>query len=135
MLTRTRKALEVVEAAATIPVMLLILVAIVNLGMAIFAQQAVENAANYGARMGSVAQDCRSCAAYGAASSAIARSGVHNPSVEILAPGGVVGSTLRIRVSGEIPDLGLGSLMAFFGGGMNGPLRTSAEATFRAEGW
>lgn len=135
MLTRNKRALEVLEAAATIPVMLLILVAVVQLGMAIYAQQAVQNAANYGARMGSTAQDCRSCAAYGAAASAIAQAGVHNPSVEVLAPGGVVGSSLRLRVSGEVPDLGLGRLMAFFGGGGDATFRVSAEASFRAEGW
>jgi hypothetical protein len=135
MLSRNRHALEVLEAAATIPIMLLILVAVVNLGLAIYAQQAVQNAANYGARMGSTAQACRSCTAYGAAWSSISGSGVQNPGVEVLAPGGVVGSTLKIRVTGEVPDLGLASLMAYFGGGRDGPFRVSAEATFRAEGW
>ena len=135
MLTRDRRALEVLEAAATIPIMLLILVAVVNLGLAIYAQQAVQNAANSGARMGSTAQGCRACLAAGAAQSAITSAGVQNASVEILAPGGVVGSTLKIRVTGEIPDLGLGRLMAFFGGGREGPFKVSAEATFRAEGW
>lgn len=87
MVTRDKRALEVLEAAATIPVMLLILVAVINLGMAVYAQQAVQNAANYGARMGSTAQPCRACTAYGAAASSIAGSGVQNASVEILAPG------------------------------------------------
>ena len=135
MLSRNKQALEVLEAAATIPVMLLILVAVVNLGLAIYAQQAVQNAANYGARMGSTAQACRACTAYSAASASITSAGIQNASVEILAPGGVVGSTLKIRVTGEIPDLGLGRLMAFFGGGREGPFKVSAEATFRAEGW
>ncbi len=134
MLTKNKRGLEVLEAVATIPVMLLILAAIVNLGMAIYAQQAAQNAANYGARMGSVAVACRSCAAYGAASESIGHSGVHNPGVQILAPGGVVGSTLRVRVTGEMPNL-MGPLMALFGGGLEGPLKVSAEATFRAEGW
>ena len=47
MLTKNRRALEVIEAAATLPVMLLILVALVNLGFAVYARQAVQNAAAY----------------------------------------------------------------------------------------
>jgi hypothetical protein len=134
VLTRNRRALEVVEAAATLPIMLLILVSLVNLGFAVYARQAVQNAAAYGARMGSVAQDCRSCAAYSAASGAVAGTLVRNASVQILAPGGTVGSLLKIRVTGEVPNL-MGPLMALNGGGGGGPLVVSAEATFRAEGW
>jgi hypothetical protein len=134
MLTRNRQALEVIEAAATLPVMLLILIALVNLGFAVYARQAVQNAAAYGARMGSVAQDCRSCAAYAAASSAVAGSLVQHPSVQVLAPGGAVGGVLRLRVTGEVPNL-LGPLMALNGGGFSQPLQVAAEATFRAEGW
>ena len=46
MLTHAKRktALEVLEAVATLPVMLLILGAVVNLGMAVYAQQAVQNA-------------------------------------------------------------------------------------------
>jgi Flp pilus assembly protein TadG len=134
MLTKNRHALEVIEAAATLPVMLLILVALVNLGFAVYARQAVQNAAAYGARMGAVAQDCRSCAAYSAASSALSGTLVRNASVQILAPGGSVGSVLRVRVTGEVPNL-MGPLMALNGGGMAGPIIVWAEATFRAEGW
>ena len=134
MLTRNRRALEVIEAAATLPIMLLILVALVHLGFAVYARQAVQNAAAYGARMGSVAQDCRACAAYSAASGAVSGTLVRNASVQILAPGGTVGSLLKIRVTGEVPNL-MGPLMALNGGGGGGPIVVSAEATFRAEGW
>jgi len=134
MLTKNRRALDVIEAAATLPVMLLILVSLVNLGFAVYAHQAVQNAAAYGARMCSVAQDCRACAAYSAASGAVAGSLVRNANVEVLAPGGTVGSVLKIRVTGEVPNL-MGPLMALNGGGGGGPIVVSAEATFRAEGW
>jgi hypothetical protein len=73
------------------------------------------------------------CAAYSPASGAVAGSLVRNASVEILAPGGAVGSILKIRVTGEVPNL-MGPLMALSGGG-GGPIVVSAEATFRAEGW
>jgi TadE-like protein len=135
MLTHAKRktALEVLEAVATLPVMLLILGAVVNLGMAVYAQQAVQNAANYGARMGSTSVACRSCEAARTAWTSLSQSGVHSPGVAIEAPGGVVGSTLRIRASGDVPNL-MGGLMAFFGQS-SGPIQVSAVATFRAEGW
>ncbi len=48
------------EAVATLPIVLLMLVAMVNLGFALYAHQATQNAANYGAWIGSTAQNCRS---------------------------------------------------------------------------
>lgn len=135
MITRSRSGLEIIEAAATLPIALLVLVAIVNLGFAVYAQQAVQNAANYGARIGSTAQSCRSCVAYLTASEAVAGTLVRNAKVEVLAPGGTVGSVLKIRVSGEVPNL-MGGLMRLVGGREWGePIRVSAEAVFRAEGW
>lgn len=135
MLTRNgRHGLEVIEAAATLPLMLFILTAIVNLGWVVYAQQSVQNAANYGARIGSTAQACRSCAAIGAAYQQVTVTGLRQASVSVLAPGGVVGSTLRIRVTAEVPNL-LGPLAALLGGSLSQPFQVSAEATFRAEGW
>ena len=135
MLTRNRKGMEMVEAVVTLPIALFVLVAIVNLGFALYALQAVQNAANYGARMGSVAQDCRSCAAYAAALAQIRQTAVRNSAAQILAPGGVVGSTLRIKVTGEVPNL-MGPLLALLGGpDLGGPIQVAGEASFRAEGW
>ncbi len=135
MLTRNRRGLEVVEAVATLPIALLLLVAMINLGFAVYAKQAVQNAANYGARIGSTAQTCRACVAYSTANQTIRGTLVRNARVEILAPGGSVGSVLKIRVIGEVPNL-MGPLMALLGGGeWGGPIQVSADAVFRAEGW
>ena len=135
MLSRNRKGLEVVEAVATLPVALLILVAMINLGFAVYAKQAVQNAANYGARIGSTAQTCRACVAYATASQTIRGTLVRNARVEILAPGGSVGSVLKVRVNGEVPNL-MGPLMSLISGGQwSGPIHVSADAVFRAEGW
>ncbi len=131
---RRRRGLEVLEAVGTLPVMLLILVGIVNLGIAVYARQAVTNAANFGARMGSVSQGCRSCAAYSAAQEAVDKSLLRDTSVTILAPGGSVGTVLRIRVTGRIPNL-MGPLLAFNGVSWSEPIEVTGEATFRAEGW
>lgn len=135
MLTRNRKGLEVVEAVATLPIALLLLVAMINLGFAVYAKQAVQNAANYGARIGSTAQSCRACLAYATATQTIRGTLVRNAQVEILAPGGSVGSVLKIRVIGEVPNL-MGPLMGLLSRGQwGGPIRVSADAVFRAEGW
>lgn len=135
MLTRNRKGLEVIEAVATLPIALLVLVAMINLGFAVYAKQAVQNAANYGARIGSTAQACRACVAYSTANQTIRGTLVRNARVEILAPGGSVGSVLKIRVIGEVPNL-MGPLMALISGGeWGGPIQVSADAVFRAEGW
>jgi TadE-like protein len=135
MLTRNRKGLEVVEAVATLPVALLVLVALINLGFAVYAKQAVQNAANYGARIGSTAQSCRACLAYVTARQTLEGTLVRKATVEILAPGGSVGSVLKIRVKGEVPNL-MGPLLGLLSGGQwAGPIQVSADAVFRAEGW
>jgi Flp pilus assembly protein TadG len=120
-----------VEAAITLPVAILVMLASVNLGMVVHAQQAVLNAARHGARMGSVAQQCGACYAASAARNAMAADPVvHGASVAILSPGGVAGSILTVRVSGEVPSF-LGSLVP----GLPGSFTVSGQATFRQEGW
>ena len=107
------------------------MLATINLGMVVYGQQAVQAAARHGARMGSVAQQCGACYAASGASSAITGDPiVKNPGVAILSPGGVAGSILRVRVSGQIPSF-LGSLVP----GLPSSFSVSAEATFRQEGW
>lgn len=125
---------EMAEAAITTPVVILMMVAMINLGLVVFAQQAAQNAANYGARIGSVAQDNPAGRAVAAARQAAGHTMVGDYSVAVLAPGGVAGSTLAIEVRYQVPNLffGLGSL---FGGIPDGPFTGSAQATFRQEGW
>jgi len=53
---KDQSAMELLEAAITTPIAILVMLAIVNLGMVVYAQQAVLAAARQGARMGSVAQ-------------------------------------------------------------------------------
>lgn len=132
---KDRKAIETVEAAITFPIAILIMLALVNLGLVVFGQQAVQAAARHGARMGSVSQTCAACRAVSEARGSLAGlSLVQNPKVTVLAPGGVAGSTLKIRVTGEVPNF-FGSLAALFPGLYKGPFQLKAEATFRQEGW
>ena len=102
---KARRAIETLEAAITFPIAILVMLATVNLGMVVYGQQAVQAAARQGARMGSVAQQCSACYAMSAASSAINGDPiVKQAGVAILSPGGVAGSILIVRVSGQIPS-------------------------------
>jgi len=126
-----RNAMETLEAAITTPIAVLIMIATINLGMVIFAQQAVEQAARHGARMGSVAQSNAAAYASNYAGQAIQTSKiVSNPSVTILSASGAAGSLLRVRVSGNVPSF-FGSLIP----GLPNVFVVSADANFRQEGW
>jgi len=132
---RDRKALETVEAAITLPIAILVMLATINLGLVVFGQQAVQAAARHGARMGSVAQQCAACLAVREARGAIETAAiVQKGDVIILAPGGRAGSILKIRVTGQVPNF-FGGLSAIFPGLPEGPFQLKAESTFRQEGW
>ena len=130
-----RSGMEMLEAAITTPIAILVMLAIVNLGMVVYAQQAVQAAARHGARMGSVAQQCPACYASSAAQSAISDAGiVQNASVSVLAPGGSAGSILKIQVSGTVPNF-LAPLTGLFPGLPGDTFKVQADSTFRQEGW
>lgn len=132
---RNKSGMELLEAAITTPIAILVMLAIVNLGMVVYAQQAVQAAARHGARMGSVAQQCPACYAASAARSSISAAGiVENPSVSVLAPGGSAGSILKIQVSGTVTNF-LAPLTGLFPGLPGDTFRVSADSTFRQEGW
>lgn len=132
---KDQSGMELLEAAITTPIAVLVMLAIVNLGMVVYAQQAVQAAARHGARMGSVAQQCPACYASSAARSAISDAGVvQNASVSVLAPGGSAGSILKIQVSGTVPNF-LAPLTGLFPGLPGDTFRVQADSTFRQEGW
>lgn len=127
--------MELLEAAISTPIAILVMLAIVNLGMVVYAQQAVQAAARHGARMGSVAQQCPACYALSGARSAISEDGiVENPSVTVLAPGGSAGSILKIQVSGSVTNF-LAPLTSLFPGLPGETFTVRADSTFRQEGW
>ncbi|MBM3126279.1 MAG: pilus assembly protein [Chloroflexi bacterium] len=111
---------------------ILMFLGMVQFGLYLYGLSIVENAARHGARLGSVSQACAACdAAAGAMSALNGQPVIRDPSVEILAPGGIVGSTVQIRVTAHIP-------MIMPGGDLFGldKLKTViSESTFRQEGW
>ncbi len=132
---KDHRGIEMLEAAITTPIAILTMLAIVNLGMVVYAQQAVQAAARQGARMGSVAQTCPACYATSAARSAISGAGiVQNPSVAVLAPGGKAGSILQIQVSGSVTNF-LAPLTSLLPGLPGQTFVVRADSTFRQEGW
>jgi Flp pilus assembly protein TadG len=127
--------MEMLEAAITTPIAIMVMIAIVNLGMLVYAQQAVQAAARQGARMGSVAQQCPACYAISGAKSAIVNAGiVENTNVAVLAPGGAAGSILKIQVSGTVPNF-MSPLTGLFPGLPGQTFNVRADSTFRQEGW
>ena len=121
-----------VEFALVVTMAIIMFLGMVQFGMYLYGLSIVENAARHAARMGSVAQDCPPCEAVSAAHSAlVGQPVIRDAGVSVLAPGGVVGTTVRIRITAHIP-------MVVPGGGVFGlgPLmNVSAESTFRQEGW
>jgi hypothetical protein len=132
MLKRKERGQSAVEFAMVVTMAIIMFLGMVQFGMYLYGLSIVENASRQAARMGSVAQDCPPCAAVSAANSSLSGQPViRDTTVSILAPGGVVGSTVRIRVTAHIPMIVPGG--SSFG---LGPLTTvSAESTFRQEGW
>jgi Flp pilus assembly protein TadG len=124
-----------VEMALTIPVVLLVALVIIQFGVTAFAGSAAEAAARQGARVGSVAQV--NPAGYAVAEArrvAFTSFSAGNPQVIALAPGGVVGSELTIRVTYQVPNF-VGSLGGLFFGLPADPISVSGQASFRREGW
>jgi hypothetical protein len=121
-----------VEFALVVTTAIIMFLGMMQFGMYLYGLSIVENAARNGARIGATSQGCTPCDATTAAQSALlGQPVIRDAVVSVLAPGGVVGSTVRIRVTARIPLVVPGG--EAFG---LGPLTTvSAEATFRQEGW
>jgi len=132
MVTTKHKGQSAVEFALLVVVTIVMFLGMTQFGLYLYGLSVVENAARNGARAGSVAQVCPTCQAAASARSSLSGApAIYNPSITILAPGGIVGSTVRIRVSAHIPLIIPGGYLF----GLDRILNVSAEATFRQEGW
>ncbi len=124
---------EMDEAAIVFPVLLLIAIGLVNMALLGVAAVNAGNAANYGARMGAVAQSNPAGIAFGAASQAIQAAPVGSYAISV-SGGGAPGSAMTVSVSYTVPNY-FASLAAFFGAGMPGQFTGTAVSHFRQEGW
>ncbi|MEW6406179.1 MAG: hypothetical protein AB1649_30710 [Chloroflexota bacterium] len=130
----SRRGDEFAEAAIALPVIVLATIALMNLTMAGFASVNANNAANYGARVGSVHQQGPAGAAYDAAFQSISYAKIGDYSVSV-AGGGFPGAQIIVQVDWSVPNL-MGGLLAFFGGSeLGADIEGSAVSAFRQEGW
>ncbi len=121
-----------VEFGLVVMLAILMFLAMVQFGIYLYGLSIVENAARHGARMGSVSQACAPCDASAAALSALnGQPVIRDPSVSILAPGGIVGSTVQIQVTAHIPMIVPGGDLF----GLDRLTTVTSESTFRQEGW
>jgi Flp pilus assembly protein TadG len=121
-----------IELAILLPLVLVLLIGMLQLGIYMYGLSLVENAARNAGRAGSVAQACPVCEAQSSAYASLNGAAViSNFTITVLAPGGVVGSSVRIRVSARLPMLVPGGAAL----GLEPLMTVTAEATFRQEGW
>ena len=123
---------EIAEAAITLPVVLLIAMFMINATMAGFASVNAANAANYGARVGSVTQGGSTGTAIAGARQALASAAIGEYHVSA-GGGGVPGSTIVVIVEWSVPNYFSG-LASYFGASAD-DFHGVAMATFRQEGW
>jgi len=132
---RDRRASELLEFAVTAPIVLAVMLGLFQVGMVAYGSQMAKEAARHGARTGSVALDRPAERAYVAAMRhAESAFPIGQPEVQILAPGGVTGTELRIRVQYTVPNL-FARLGALVPGLPHGSFEVFGEATARQEGW
>ena len=124
---------ELDEAALVLPVLLLISLALVNMAMLGFAAVNAGNAANYGARMGSVAQSNPAGVAIASANQMLAAAPVGTYAVSV-SGSGLPGDMMTVQVRYTVPNY-FGGLAGFFGVGTPANFTHTATAYFRQEGW
>lgn len=121
------------ETAVVLPVVLVLTFALVNFAIAGYAAVAAANAANYGARAGSVAQQGAAGVAASAANAALAKTMIGEYSVAAYG-GGRPGAQVVVVVNWRAPNF-IGSMLSLLGGGGNVEFKGQARSTFRQEGW
>ena len=124
---------ELDEAALVLPVLVLVSLGVVNLAIFGFAAVNAGNAANYGARMGSVAQTNPTGVAAASASQMLAAVPVGTYAVSVTGSG-QPGDLMVVQVSYSVPNY-FGGLAGFFGVGTPGNFTSTASSYFRQEGW
>lgn len=121
------------ETAVVMPVVLVLTFALINFAIAGYASVAASNAANYGARVGSVTQRAAAGAAATAANATLEKTMIGEYQVAA-AGGGRPGSRITITVNWRVPNW-IGSILSLLGGGAGIEFKGTSAATFRQEGW
>ena len=130
---RRQRGAAALESAIVLPVMVLVSLGGVNMTLAGYAAVAATNAANYGARVGSVSQQNPAGRAIAAAENHASQTGIGEYSVSAYG-GGRRGSQIVVEVHWEFPNWFRG-ILAFVGGSSPAQFEGNARSTFRQEGW
>lgn len=132
-LLRDERGDEFAQTAIVMPVLVFLTIALMNLTMAGFASVNANNAANYGARTGSVHQRNPGQAAYQGAMQSIRHAPIGDYSVRV-SGGGFPGARIQVRVTWRVPNF-LASLAALLGGSLERDFTGTSISVFRQEGW
>lgn len=126
------KGQSLIEAALLLPILLFVLLGFVNLALYGLVGLNASNAANYGARRGSVAQDDALTVAYGAAEAKLDQVSVGSYTVTVSGGGGR-GNLIQITIGYQCPNFvpGLERLLNLPPGGFQG----QTVSFFCQEGW
>jgi hypothetical protein len=133
MKQRAERGQGLAEAAITLPVLLLVSLGLITLGLVAFAAVHASNAANYGARMGSTAQENPAGVAAAHAQSKVNVAPLGSYAVSV-SGGGAPGTLVSVTVRYEVPNYFAG-LAGFFGVTASDTFSGSAVSYFRKEGW
>ena len=121
------------ETAITLPVTLVLTFALINFALVGYAATAAANAANYGARIGSVVQSGAAGSAATAANAALKTTMIGSYQVAA-GGGGRRGATVTVSVNWTVPNW-FGSIASLVGASTPGEFKGTARSTFRQEGW
>ncbi|MGC8945996.1 MAG: TadE/TadG family type IV pilus assembly protein [Anaerolineae bacterium] len=121
---------EITEFALVAPLILLVLIGLVNFALAGYASAVAQQAAAFGARRGSVAQQNAGAVAVAEAQAMLQQIRVGSYQVRLLAPGGTPGSVLVVEVRWRVPNF-----FKRFPGLITADFEGRAVAFFRQEGW
>ena len=128
-----KRADQFAQTAIVLPVVMLATMGLFDMTMAGFASVNANNAANYGARIGSVTQRSAGGAAYEGALSSIAHAEVGDYTVAV-SGGGFPGAQIAVTVTWDVPNH-MASIVTLWGGTADSQLSGTSVSTFRQEGW
>jgi Flp pilus assembly protein TadG len=130
---RQQRGAAALETAIVLPIMILVSLGGANMTLAGYAAVAATNAANYGARVGSVSQQNPAGRAISAAEAHATQTGIGEYTVTAYG-GGRRGTQIVVEVHWEFPNWFRG-ILAFVGGSSPSQFEGNARSTFRQEGW
>jgi Flp pilus assembly protein TadG len=133
LVQKKQRGAAALETAIVMPAMILVSLGMANLALAAYCATAATNAANYGARVGSVSQQNPAGRAIYAAEGHASQTGIGDYSVSAYG-GGRRGSQIVVEVHWEFENWFRG-ILAFMGGSSPGTFEGDARSTFRQEGW